>query len=322
VLQQQQQQQAQYAAVANANAKKKQQQQAKARARAAQASSYNDTDYDNMYDSDNNSYQPKITFRPKYLRDANAKVSSCVVMLNSVLGITKTSMRLYTHAQAQSYVCMLYLLAACLTWCIAAVICCVAQVSGLVKAGTVVSNCITKLLSCTMCTRTYTVASSSTSHNKYEQVAPDTTPAATPTVNGSSANTLPFSSDEAPAITNVVVDGDAATAEATIADTQQQQSSLLEVSALPLYRACLEGYLMLHEYTIITACIAYVVLTVTFGLVLTIVQPHWFGHIVWCSMLMVAITALTVAKYIETRAIDRKMACNIVLVSTVKKQHC
>jgi hypothetical protein len=169
-----------------------------------------------------------------------------------------------------------------------------------------------------MCSRTYTVASgSSASRNKYKQVAPDTTPAATPTVNGSSTSALPFSTDEAPAITNTnaTIDGDAATAEAATADTQQQSSSL-EVSALPLYRACLEGYLMLHEYTIITACIAYVVLTITFGLVLTVVHPHWFGHITWCSMLIVAITALTAAKYIETRAIDRKMACNIVLVST------
>jgi hypothetical protein len=160
--------------------------------------------------------------------------------------------------------------------------------------------------------RTYTVASGgSTSHNKYRQVPPDSTPAATPTVNGSSATALPFSTDETPSI-----DSTTATADAATADTQQQQSSSLEISALPLYRACLEGYLMLHEYTIITACIAYVVLTLTFGSVLTVVHPHWFGHIVWCSMLIVAITALTAAKYIETRAIDRKMACNIVLVRT------
>jgi hypothetical protein len=91
MLQQQQQQQAQYTAVANANAKKKQQQQARARARAAQASSYDDTDYDNMYNN-NEPYHPKITFRPKYLRDANAKVSSYVVM--------SCNTRMYTHAQA------------------------------------------------------------------------------------------------------------------------------------------------------------------------------------------------------------------------------
>jgi hypothetical protein len=74
VLQQQQQQQAQYAAVANANARKQQRQQAKARARAAHTSYNNDTDYDDMYD-DTVPYQPKITFRPKYLRDSNVKVN-------------------------------------------------------------------------------------------------------------------------------------------------------------------------------------------------------------------------------------------------------
>jgi hypothetical protein len=175
-----------------------------------------------------------------------------------------------------------------------------------------------------MCKRTYTVAGSSTSHNKYKQVAPDTTPATTPTVNGSNnSSAVPFSTDDAQASTNAAVDTDTATAEAATADTQphqqqqqQQQSSSLEVAALPLYRACLEGYLMLHEYTFIAACIAYVVLTITFGLVLTVVHPHWFGHIVWCSMLILAITALTATKYIEIRTADRKMACNIALVST------
>ncbi|CAM9756407.1 unnamed protein product, partial [Discosporangium mesarthrocarpum] len=74
----------------------------------------------------------------------------------------------------------------------------------------------------------------------------------------------------------------------------------VRVDTLPFLRAFLEGYLLPHEYNACLAFATFVLTCLVMGLLLSLEEPAWVGHLIWAGTFVVVFTAVPMIKWFGT----------------------